>query len=48
VAPSSGRDGKLPEWDRTTGKRVAPPGGAKLYSKIAYILYLNTRCWRLC
>jgi chromosome segregation ATPase len=28
VAPPSGRDGKHTESDRTTGKRVAPPGGA--------------------
>jgi hypothetical protein len=33
VAPPSGRDGKLTESDRTTGNRVAPPGGAKLYSE---------------
>ena len=32
VAPTSGRDDKLSESDRPTGNRVAPPGGAKLYS----------------
>jgi hypothetical protein len=33
VAPPSGRDGKLTDPDRTTGKRVASPGGVKLYSE---------------
>jgi hypothetical protein len=35
VAPPSGSDGELSDPDRTIGKRVAPPGGAKLYSEAA-------------
>ena len=34
VAPPSGRDGKHTETDRTTGKRLAPTGGANLYSEV--------------
>ena len=34
VAPLSGRDGKHTKTDRTTGKRLAPTGGAKLYSEV--------------
>ena len=35
VAPPSGRDGELSDPARTIGKRVGPPGGAKLYSEAA-------------
>jgi len=34
VDPPFGRDGKPFETDRTDGKRVAQPGGTKLYSEV--------------